>query len=285
MPKYFDIHSHLDFPEYSPDFEVVIENMHKADVGTITVGTDLESAKRAIALAKKYENVWACIGIHPADNHNEIWNEEEFEKLVQQPKVVAIGECGLDFFRLPVNETTGEPDLEKVAIEKVRQQELFEKQIQFAIKHDKTLMIHCRDVKDSLTAYEETYKVLKKYKKGELSQENFGENKSYDLRIHLHFFAGDLEIAKKFLELDATFSFTGVITFTHQYDEVIKFLPLEKIMSETDAPFVTPIPYRGQRNEPSYVLEVIKKLAELKDLNLEDLNKVLIENVKRVFLR
>jgi TatD DNase family protein len=91
MIKYFDIHSHLDFPEYGPDFDIVIENMKQAEVGTITVGTDLESAKRAVALAEKYENIWACIGIHPADNHNEIWNEEEFEKLVQNPKVVAIG--------------------------------------------------------------------------------------------------------------------------------------------------------------------------------------------------
>jgi len=274
MIKYFDIHSHLDFPEYGPDFDNIIENMNKVEVGTITVGTDLESANRAVALAEKYENVWACIGIHPADNHNEIWNEEEFEKLVKRPKVVAIGECGLDFFRLPTNELTGEPDLEKITIEKARQQELFEKQIQFAIKHDKTLMIHCRDVKNSNLVYEETYKTLKKYKL---------ENPA--LRIHLHFFAGDLEIAKKFLELDCTFSFTGVITFANQYDEVIKFLPLEKIMSETDAPFVAPVPYRGKRNEPAYVLEVIKKLAELKGISIEELTAQIAKNVERIFLK
>ena len=272
MIKYFDIHSHLDFSEYSPDFGSVIERMNQNEVGTITVGTDLESAKRAVALAEKYENIWACIGIHPADNHNEIWNETEFEKLVQHSKVVAIGECGLDFFRLPVNEATGEPDLEKVVIEKARQQELFEKQIQFAIKYNKTLMIHCRDIKNSNLVYEETYKTLKKYKL---------ENPA--LRIHLHFFAGDLEITKKFLELDATFSFTGVITFTNQYDEVIKFLPLEKIMSETDAPFVAPVPYRGKRNEPTYVVEVVKKLAELKGISVEVLSQAIFENIKRVF--
>jgi len=290
MIKYFDIHSHLDFPEYGPDFEVVIEHMNQNEVGTITVGTDLESAKRAVALAEKYENVWACIGIHPADNHNEIWNEGEFEKLVQNPKVVAVGECGLDFFRLPTNEATGELDLEKVAIEKARQQELFEKQIQFAIKHNKTLMIHCRDVKNSNLVYEETYKTLKKYKIGELSQKKFGTSKDgtknfigADLRIHLHFFAGDLEIAKKFLELDSTFSFTGVITFANQYDEVIKFLPLEKIMSETDAPFVAPVPYRGKRNEPAYVLEVVKKLAELRGISIEELTAQIRKTVERIF--
>jgi TatD DNase family protein len=243
-----------------------------------------------VALADKYENIWACIGIHPADNHNEIWNEEEFEKLVQNPKVVAVGECGLDFFRLPTNETTGEPDLKKVAIEKGRQQELFEKQIQFAIKHDKTVMIHGRDVKNSSQAYAEIYETLKKYKIGNLSHEKFGTSKDSaknfigaDLRIHLHFFAGDLEMAKKFLELDATFSFTGVITFANQYDEVIKFLPPEKIMSETDAPFVSPVPYRGKRNEPAFVIEVVKKLAELKGFSEEDLNKFIFENIKRIF--
>jgi len=266
MIKYFDIHSHLDYPDYQPDFDSIIDRMKESGIATITIGTDLASAERAVALANKYENIWACIGVHPADNHKEIWYEEAFEKLVQDPRVVAVGECGLDFFRLPVNEETGEIDLQKAEVEKNRQQELFERQIQFAIKYDKTLMIHCRE------AYNETYETLKKYKL---------ENPT--LRIHLHFFAGGLEIAKKFLELDSTFSFTGVITFAHQYDEVIKFLPLDKIMSETDAPFVAPVPHRGKRNEPSYVLEVIKKLAELKGLSVEELNSRLMKNISKVF--
>lgn len=266
MIKYIDIHSHLDYPEYTEDFEALMTRMREAGIGTISIGTDLSFATKAVALAEAYENIWACIGIHPADNHAEKWSEEAFEKLVSHPKVVAVGECGLDFFRLPRNEETGEIDLEKTITEKNRQQELFEQQIRFAVKHDKTLMIHCRD------AYEETYETLKKYKL---------ENPS--LRIHLHFFAGDIEIAKKFLTLDATFSFTGVITFTHQYDEVIRFLPLERIMSETDAPFVAPVPHRGTRNEPTYVIEVIKKLAELRSLSVDDMNEVLVKNAKKVF--
>lgn len=266
MKTYFDIHSHLDYPEYQSDFPLLMNRMAEEGVRTITVGTDLASAQRAVALAEKYNNIWACIGIHPADNHKEIWNESEFEKLVCHPKVVAVGECGLDFFRLPVDEETKELDLEKVSVEKKRQQELFEHQITFAIKYDKTLMIHCRE------AYHETYDILQRYKK-EFPQ----------LRIHLHFFAGDMEIAKKFLELDATFSFTGVITFTHQYDEVIRFLPLEKIMSETDAPFVAPVPYRGKRNEPTYVVEVVKKMAEIKGISVEELNLILVSNAKKIF--
>lgn len=277
MNKIFDIHSHLDYPEYQQDFDSIVSRMKELEIGTITIGTDLESSKRAVDLSNKYENIWSCIGIHPADNHKEVWNEEEFAKLVQDKRAVAVGECGLDFFRLPTNEETGELDLEKVEIEKKRQQELFEKQIEFAIKYNKTLMIHCRE------AYNEVYDTLAKYKIGELSQINFNGHLGQDLRIHLHFFAGDLEIAKKFLELDATFSFTGVITFTKQYDEVIKFLPLEKIMSETDAPFVAPVPHRGKRNEPSYVIEVIKKMAELRNLSFEEMNNYLVQNTHRIF--
>ncbi len=277
MNKFLDIHSHLDYPEYQSDFESIIYKMRELDIGTITIGTDFASAERAVDLANKYENIWACIGIHPADNHKEKWNEEGFEKLVQNNKVVAIGECGLDFFRLPVNQNTIEPDAQEIIFEKERQQELFEKQIEFAIKYDKPLMIHCRD------AYKEVYDTLVRYKVGDLSQKSFNGNKGSNLKIHLHFFAGDIEVAKKFLELDATFSFTGVITFTNQYDEVIKFLPLEKIMSETDSPFVAPVPYRGRRNEPSYVIEVIKKLAELKKISFEQMNECLIKNTLRVF--
>jgi TatD DNase family protein len=287
--KYFDIHSHLDYPDYASDFEAIINRMTENNIGTITVGTDLNSAKQAIKLSDKYENVWVCIGIHPADNHAETWNEEEFEKLVAHSKVVAIGECGFDFFRPEINSATGEIDQEKFLAEKKRQQELFEKQIQFAIRHDKTLMIHCRD------AYNETYEILAKYKIGEFKDKNFTTSKTdnvitsncsgSNLRIHLHFYAGDIEMTKKFLKLDCTFSFTGVITFARNYDEVIKFLPLKKIMSETDAPFVAPAPYRGKRNEPAYVLEVIKKIAEIKGLNQLEVENQLLENAKNIFLR
>ena len=268
MPKYFDIHSHLDFSDYGEDLEKVIDNMEKADVGTISIGTDLESSKRAVSLAKKYKNIWACVGIHPKDNR-EGWNDFEFEKLAAEEKVVAIGETGLDFFD-PENISPARISPE----EKERQEKLFIKQIELAIKYDKVLMIHCRDIKNSNLAYEETYQILEKYKKSDLGR---------NLKIHLHFFAGDLEIAQKFLELDATFSFTGVITFAKQYDEVITFLPIEKIMSETDAPFVAPVPYRGKRNEPAFVIEIIKKIAELKGISFEEATQILSQNTIKIF--
>lgn len=262
--KYIDIHCHLDFPDYGDEIPDVLERMRENEVGAITIGCDLESSKRAVRIAEESEKtgnkIWACIGVHPADNHTEIWNEEEFEKLVQSKKVVAVGECGLDFFRLP-------KEKDKAIEEKERQTKIFRHQIDFALKHDLPLMLHCRN------AYNEVLDILEVYKK------EVGEK----LRGNSHFFAGNLVQAKRFLEIGFTMSFTGVVTFTHDYDDVIKFVPIESIMSETDAPFVAPVPYRGKRNEPAYVIEVVKKLAELKGLVMDEMAAQMGENARKLF--
>lgn len=258
--KYIDIHCHLDFKDYDPDKEGVFARIREQEVGAITIGCDLESSKRAVKIAEENENVWACIGVHPADNHLEIWNEEEFEKLAQSKKVVAVGECGLDYFRLPKEE-------DKIKEEKERQIKIFRNQIDFALKHNLPLMLHCRN------AYDEVLDILNEYKK------EAGEK----LRGNAHFFAGNVEQAQRFVAIGFTMSFTGVITFTHDYDEVVKSLPIESIMSETDAPFVAPVPYRGKRNEPVYVIEVVRKLAELKGLTEQEMALKTIENAHRVF--
>jgi len=295
--KYVDIHCHLDFPDYDKDRENVLARMRENEIGAITIGADLESSKRAVEIAEKNENIWATIGIHPeaspltppqrgggvkeSTDLSSFPSPEQgesgvglLEGLVKNPKVVAIGECGLDYFRIKSEE------------EKINQKKLFESQIQFALKHNKPLMIHCRD------AYDDTLEILKNYPK---------------TRGNIHFFAGDTEIAKKFLDLGFTLSFTGVITFPPPrragtndparnaslssasvaggYDEVIKYIPQNSIMSETDAPFVAPVPYRGKRNEPAFVIEVIKKLAEIRGENVEDLNHAIISNFKKMFLK
>jgi len=263
--KYIDIHCHLDFPDYGDEIAGVLTRMKEREVGAITIGTDIESAKRAIKIAEENENVWACIGVHPVDGpvpplnvrggEGVIFDEKEFEKLVAHPKVVAIGECGLDWFRI---------DQKDLASEKKRQTALFESQINFAIKHNKPLMLHCRN------SYDDVLDILESYK-----------NKN--LRGNAHFFAGTVEQAKRFLDLGFTLSFTGVITFTHDYDEVIKFVPIESIMSETDSPFVAPVPYRGKRNEPYYVIEVVKKIAEIKGEPEELVREVLLKNALQNF--
>lgn len=259
MYEYIDIHSHLNFPDYEKDFDEVVQRLKDTKTATITVGTDLASSQKAVELAEKYENIYACIGLHPADNLTEVFEVEEFDKLVSHKKVVAIGECGLDYGR----EKNAQVDPE----EKKRQLKDFEKQIDFAVKHNKPLMLHVRN------AHEDVLSILVEKKK------EFGEK----LRGNSHFFSGDKEIAQKYLDLGFTVSFTGVITFTQGYDDVVKFVPLDKMMSETDSPFVSPIPYRRTRNEPSYVSEVVKKIAEIRGEDLEFVKKTLKDNAIRYF--
>jgi len=243
MPKYFDIHSHLNFKDYDGDLEEVIERLKDTETHTIVVGTDYESSKKALDLAEKYEGIYASIGIHPIDSKNS--DISLFRELAKNKKVVAIGECGLDFYHAKKPE-----DFD-------RQKKLFLDQIDLALECDKPLMIHARD------AYEEILEILKQYPK---------------LRGNIHFFAGDKDIAKKFFDLGFTISFTGVITFTSDYDEVIRSAPLNMIMSETDAPYVAPAPHRGKRNEPAFVCEVVKKIAEIRGEDLETVKATLVNN-------
>lgn len=263
--KYIDIHCHLDFPDYGTELAEVLARMKEREVGAITIGADLESSKRAVKIAEEAEKtgneIWACIGVHPVDSVEKDrgdFDESAFEEVVSSPKVVAIGECGLDFFRI-------EPA--KLETERKRQTEIFERQIQFALKYEKPLMLHCRN------AYNETLDILENYKK-EAGDKLIGNS---------HFFAGNIEQAKRFLDIGFTCSFTGVITFTHDYDEVIKYLPLDSIMSETDAPFVAPVPHRGKRNEPVFVIEVVKKIAEIRGESLQNVESAVINNSKRIF--
>jgi len=232
MPKYFDIHSHLNFSDYNEDLDEVVQRLKDTETHTIVVGTDFESSRKAVELADKYEEIYACIGVHPVDDSKIIFEPEKFEELVKHPKMVAIGECGLDFYHVKK-----ETDYE-------RQKKLFIDQIDFAVAHNKPLMIHARD------AYNEILEILEQLKKKY-------KNK---LRGNVHFFTGEIDVAKRFFEIGFTISFTGVITFVRDYDEVINSAPIDMIMSETDAPFVTPDPYRGKRNEPIFVNEVVKRV-------------------------
>ncbi|MDP2642118.1 MAG: TatD family hydrolase [bacterium] len=255
-PRYFDIHSHLNFGDYEKDWDEVIARLRETETHTIVVGTDFESSKRAVELARKYDEIYACVGIHPVDKL-ESFEVEKFESLVNHPKVVAIGECGMDFYHTDK------------ALDCERQKKLFLDQIEFALEHDKPVMIHARN------AYEEVLEIL------EETRFPLG-NRVSKLCGNVHFFAGDLETAQRFFALNFTISFTGVVTFTGDYDEVIKNAPLDMIMSETDAPYVSPVPYRGKRNEPSYVSEVVKKVAEIRGEDFEVVRAALVNNALRM---
>ena len=250
MPKYFDVHSHLNATEYSEDINEVIKRLEETDTHTIVVGTDLESSKIAVELAEKHEEIYACVGVHPVDNKNEHYDISKYRELAQHPKVVAVGECGFDFYHADK------------ARDYKRQKKLFLDQLRFAVAHDKPIMIHARD------AYEELLEIL------ELQKRKYGTR----LRGNVHFFAGSVAVAQRLFDLGFSISFTGVITFTRDYDEVIKAAPLDMIMSETDAPYVTPVPYRGKRNEPSFVVEVVKKIAEIREEDEERVRVALVNN-------
>lgn len=257
--KYIDIHSHISFPQFDNDRDDVLARMRDANTATITVGVDLESSKYAVEVAEKYKGVYATVGLHPTDNMKESFDVAAYARLVKNKKVVAIGECGLDYFRIDISNEA----------EKERQRREFSKQVEFAIEHNLPLMIHGRPSKGTMDAYENILSVIESSK-----EKVFG---------NIHFFAGTEEVARKFFDLGFTISFSGVVTFTNEYDEIIKKAPLEMIMSETDSPYATPLPHRGQRNEPVHVSLVAEKIADIRSEERVEVLQQMLINAKRVF--
>ncbi len=261
MISFFDVHTHTQASEYDNDREEAIKRALGAGVGFINVGTDKESSKKAIEIAEKYpEGVFAAVGLHPSDleSQKEIagkdFDYDFYKKLaLSSEKVVAIGECGLDYSRVTDEEL------------KKRQEIIFKKQIELSLEVKKPLMIHCRE------AFGDLIRIL-----------GGAKLRAPDPGI-IHFFTGTLGDAEKLLDLGFYFSFGGVITFTRDYDEAVKFIPLERILLETDAPYVSPVPYRGKRNEPVYVLETAQKLAEIKGAALGKAAQVTTANAKSIF--
>lgn len=252
--KYFDIHSHLQFDDFDIDRDEVIARAKESEVGIINIATNLETSKQSIELAENNDGLYAAVGLHPT--YDEVFDYEVMKDLAIHPKVVTIGECGIDLFH-----ETG------ISLEK--QKDIFEKHLMIAKEVGKPVMLHVRS-SATQSAYAVAIEILKKYP---------------EVKGNVHFFAGTIDEAKSFNELGYTISFTGAITYnkSESYAEVIKEIPLNMIMAETDCPYVAPVPYRGKRNEPVYVIEVIKKIAEIKNLFLEQVAEQLRENVKRVF--
>lgn len=293
MPKYIDIHNHVNFKVFDEDKGEVIKRALDNDTWLINVGTQLDTSKKAVEMANQYEEgVYAIVGLHPihtgASYHDEkelgeggkeftsrgeIFDKDAYRELLKNKKVVGIGECGLDYYRCTPES-------------KSRQKKAFIEQIELANEFNLPLMLHIRNNPEkihpangtpqegNLDAYLDALDILKKYSK---------VNPANGARGDVHFFAGTLEDAKAFLDFGFTLSFTGVITFTEDYDEIIRNTPLNMIMSETDSPYVTPVPYRGKRNEPSYVREVVKKIARIKNLSEQEVAEAIIANARRVF--
>lgn len=290
--KYFDAHNHVHFPVYEKNRNEVIAHAIDREVGMVTVGTTFKTSEEAVKIAQSFMNVWAAVGIHPAHasesfhdpdemgraaygemrHQAEKFNVTAFQKLAKDPRVVAIGECGLDYFRLE-----GEGKEIKQA-----QKELFVEQIHFAHNVKKPLMIHCRETPShsrGREAFPELIEILESEKKS-LHTKNAGI---------IHFFSGTEKEAEQLLSLGFSFTFGGVITFPPKageqapYHDLIKFLPIDRILSETDAPYVAPVPFRGKRNQPAYVTYVAKRLAGIRGITEEEMAAQIIVNTERVF--
>ncbi len=265
--QWFDAHAHIQLEQFDVDRGEVLARMQTNGVGALVVGTDFETSKAAIELAERHDFLWASVGLHP--NHPSTGSTmlttgssgqatlEEFEVLAKSPKVVAIGECGLDYYR-------NEPSEEI----KKAQHERFGQHIDLARATHKPLIVHCRPTQGSDNAHEDMFELL-------------GHNPG--VRAVMHFFTSTKEIAQKYLALGCYLSFSGPTTFTDMYNEAITAAPLGRILSETDSPFAAPVPHRGRRNEPLYVQEVVKKIAAVKNIPVDEVAGHIAHNAQSLF--
>lgn len=259
--NYIDAHSHIQENEYDSDREEVITELAHKNIATIVVGVDCASSKRAVELAHQYENVFACVGQHPTDT-DEAFDKKVFEELAMDSSTHAIGECGLDYFRVDNHDEA-----------RKTQMPLLEMQIALAVEAKKPLMIHARPSKSTMDAYCEIIDILKSAKR------EHGDA----LMGNIHFFVGGVEEARAFLDIGFTISYTAVLTFTHEYDEVVQYAPLHSILAETDSPYVAPPPNRGKRNTPLAVIDVVKAIARIRDEDEDLVRRATVGNTVRVF--
>ena len=280
---FIDTHAHVNFAAFRDDAEEVIRRSLDNDTWMILVGSEFKTSNRALHYANKYEKgVYAAIGLHPihleetpVDSQeegneysiiprHEVFDYGSYEKLAKFEKVVAIGEIGLDYYHL--DQTS---DINAV---KKKQHEVFAQQLLLARSLDLPVIIHCRQAHDDLL------EILQEFKK------EYGHIIPSDRPWGvIHCFSGDEDLAWKYFKLGLLISFTGLITFSKQWDDLIRKIPLDKIMIETDTPYMTPEPYRGQRNEPVLVQYVAKRIADIKSLKIEKVAEVTTRTARELF--
>ena len=249
----FDTHVHLNDKAYADNLDEYIKSAENAGVSAfLCVGYDIESSKKAIEIAHKYSNVYAAIGMHPTELlDTSIDYVGEIEKMIDD-RVVAIGEIGLDYHWDNVDREV--------------QKEYFEKFIRLAYKYKRPISLHVRD------ALEDCYNVLEK-------------NKDYLTKGVMHCYSGSAEMMSKFINLGMYIALGGTVTFLNakKVHEVAAKVPLEKLVVETDAPYLAPHPFRGQMNKPEYITKVVEKIGAIRDLNTFLIEKITFENATKLF--
>jgi len=252
---FVDSHCHLTYEPLVNNISKIVKNCKESKVHKLlTIGTNIESSINCIEISKLYENIYSSIGIHPVEAHNEIGKKNQIQKLYRSSsKNIGYGETGLDFY-YSVNEKKDQIDL-------------FESHIKFAIEDNSTVIVHTRD------AEEETLSILKEYKKNS------------NLRVLIHCFTGSMKFAKSLLDIGCYISFSGIITFKNATDiqDVASYVPMDRILIETDSPYLSPHPLRGKKNSPENVVLVAKKLSELKNLDISVIGNKTTSNFLRIF--
>jgi TatD DNase family protein len=279
-----ETHAHLDYPDFAHDLDDVLRRANEAGVTRIvTIGTSLESSRRAIELAEKHPAIFATVGVHPTS----VQNADEdvitpLRELARHPRVVAIGETGLDYHRLPSEEVAKEEQVQVMSalrtetdeeIEaqirdgayKSKQASVFQQQLDLAVELGLNAVIHQRD------AWEDTLKIIRPY--------------TGKLRGVFHCFGGSLEEANVVLDLEHLVSFTGIVTFKNgaAVREVAAQIPLWKFMVETDCPYLAPVPYRGKRSEPAYTRIVAETIAAAREIPVKELADATTETAEGFF--
>ncbi len=251
-----DTHCHLDDERYNNDLEEVLENARQKGVEKFIIpGADPESLDRAVEIAEQYEMVYFAVGVHPYDAKN--YERSTLEKYVTHPKCIAIGECGLDYFRLP-------EDPEEIETEKKLQKEVFRDQILWAKELKKPLIVHIRESSADCLVLLEQYA---------------GEEGGV-----LHCYNAD-ESLLKLADHNFYYGIGGVLTFKNakKLINVYSKIPTDKLLIETDAPYLTPHPHRGERNEPSYTTFVADKMSELSNISRLEMEQLTTQNAARLF--
>jgi TatD DNase family protein len=256
-PFFTDSHAHIDYDSYDPDRDEMLQRCKEANVGkifNISLGPEKSKWERALTLFQNEDHISVALGIHPHDaSKADFESIPNLKKLLKNKKVKAVGEIGLDFF---YNYSPRETQIK-----------IFEELLDVALEFKLPVSIHSRD------AFEDTYKATSK------------RNLFKKVGAVLHCFTGTVEEAKKFLEIGAYISFSGIITFKKAVElrEVVKTVPLERLLIETDAPFLTPEPYRGKRNEPAFVVRVAETVASVKGITIDEVARATSQNAEKLF--
>jgi TatD DNase family protein len=344
-----DTHAHVNFHAFKDDAKDVLQRALDSGVQVINVGSQIDTSRECVELANRFETgIYAVVGLHPEHTHEQVVDEEDahfktreeifdyemYRELAKDPKVVGIGECGLDYYRMPLDSPpnggslgTSADGLSPSLIDQIKEKQkaAFRLQVKLAKELNKVLVIHSRPEKGSNELFDDVLKILDEelisttpsrksgtpllFQEGnapQLSQNNRGLSAEAlakeeasppniggvpraagggGIKFEVHSFTGSLEYLQKFLDRGAYVSFNGIITFdkTGNMEKLVKMTPLDRLILETDCPFLAPIPNRGKRNEPSFVKFVADKVALIKSKSVEEIAEITTTNSKRLF--